>query len=467
VALLHNQWMTKLIRSVWLSLREGLLVWAPFVMLTLLLLALAYWVLKPTPPKQVMLATGPEQGAYDTFGKLYAQALARYGITVQTQRSAGSVANLGKLRSAPAEVQIAFVQGGSAPAELRQAADDDVLGSSSELVSLGSLFYEPVWLFYREDAVRRAAGARTPRPVPAPAVLDSLDGLRGWRVNVGTEGSGITPVVMHLLDANNIDAKELTLLRLDHTPGVIELLEARADAMFFVSAPESPLIQMLLQTPGIRLLDFAQAEAYSRRFPYLSHVTLPRGIVDLGRDIPSQDYRLIAPTATLLARRDLHPALMQLFMQAAGQIHGSAGWFRKAGEFPSARNNEFPVAEEAQKFLRNGPPLLQRYLPFWLANLIERMWVVLAAIIAVMLPLSRIVPPLYEFRIRSRIFRWYGQLRAIEESLSKPGADREAQLAQLNAMEQRVERIAVPLSYADELYALRQHIDLVRSRARA
>jgi TRAP-type uncharacterized transport system substrate-binding protein len=463
-ALLHNPSMSKLLKSVWLSLREGALVWTPFLLITALLLALAYWVLKPAPPKRVVLATGTEQGAYEAFGKQYAQVLARYGITVELRPSQGSVANLQALMDPDNPVEIAFVQGGSAPAEMVASADDPMAAHDSPLISLGSLFYEPVWLFYREDAVRRSAGALGPRTPQAPAVINSLDAMNGWTVNVGTEGSGVTPIVMQLLAANRIAPESMKMLRLAPTPGVMELLEGRADAMFFVSAPESPLVRMLLQTPGIRLFDFAQAEAYSRRFPYLSHVTLPRGIVELGADIPSQDYRLVAPTATLLARRDLHPALIQLFMQAATQLHSPPTWFSRTGEFPSARNNEFPVAPEAQKYLRDGPPFLQRYLPFWAANLVDRMWVVLAAIIAVMLPLSRVIPPLYEFRIRSRVFRWYGQLRAIEERIGQRDADRTALLAELDDVEHRVERISVPLSYADELYALRQHIDMVRAR---
>jgi hypothetical protein len=221
---------------------------------------------------------------------------------------------------------------------------------------------------------------------------------------------------------------------------------------------------MLLQTPGIRLFDFPQAEAYSRRFPFLSNVALPRGVVDLAGDLPPANIRLVAPTATLVAREDLHPALVQLFVQAAQSIHGGAGWFQRKGAFPSMENTERPLAPEAERFYRNGAPLLQRYLPFWIANLVDRMWVVLVSIIAILIPLSRIVPPLYQFRIRSRIFRWYGQLRRVEESIGeKTGPEL---LEQLDEIEQRAGRVTVPLSYADELYSLRSHIGLVRRRVR-
>ena len=222
---------------------------------------------------------------------------------------------------------------------------------------------------------------------------------------------------------------------------------------------------MLLQTPGIQLFSFAQADACARRFPFLSPVVLPRGVVDLARDVPPKDVRLVAPTATLVARDSTHPALIQLFVQAADKVHSGAGWFQKKGDFPSAANTERPLAKEADRYYKNGPPLLQRYLPFWLANLIDRMWPVLVTVIAVLIPLSRMLPPLYEFRVRSRIFRWYGQLRDVEEGIGTRAPDE--LLRELAGIEQRVERVTVPLSYADELYALRTHIQMVGNRLRA
>jgi hypothetical protein len=241
-------------------------------------------------------------------------------------------------------------------------------------------------------------------------------------------------------------------------------LNGESDALLFASAPESPMVQMLLQTPGVRLMNFAQNEAYSRRFSFLSAVVLPRGVVDLASDIPPQDVQLIATTTTLLTRPDVHPALIQLFSQTAQQLHGEAGWFSRTREFPNASHTEFALSAEAQRVIANGTPLLQRYLPFAYANLIERMWLAMGLILAVLLPLSRILPPLYQFRIRSRVFRWYGQLREIEQRAIEKTQPLDGLLNELNELEARVGKIAVPLSYADELYALRDHIDLVRAK---
>jgi TRAP-type uncharacterized transport system substrate-binding protein len=443
--------MPQTLKHTLLSVRDLIVTAGPFALVALLLLVLAYWVLDPTPPKRVVLATGPAQGAYAEFGARYAALLRQHGITVELQATQGSTDNLALLRDAASPVDLAFVQGGAD--DVNRARDDD---TPTGLVSLGSLFYEPVWLFYREDAAQRLLKA--PR-------LEALAQLPGWRLNIGAPGSGVPPLMDKMIEANGLDRNKLTLLQQTQTPSVMSLLGSEIDALVFASAPESQMVQMLLQTPGIALFDFAQAEAYSRRFPFMSPTTLPRGVVDLARDMPPADVRLVAPTATLVAKEGTHPALVQLFVQAAQTIHGGPGWFQRKGDFPNGQHTQFPLAKEAERFYRQGAPMLQRYLPFWLANLVDRMWVVLVSIIAILLPLSRVVPPLYQFRIRSRIFRWYAQLRGVEDAIGRRPTDE--LLRELQDIDERVEHIAVPLSYADELYSLRGHIHLVRRRLMA
>ena len=436
--------MPKTIRYTLLSLRDLAVSAGPFLVLAIALLVLAYWWLDPNPPKRVTLATGPAQSAYEEFGKRYARLLARDGIEVVLLPSEGSAQNLQLLREGKAD--LGFVQGGTS--EIKPEDEEN-------LESLGSLFVEPVWLFYREDAVPKSAGVG--------ASLDALTQLQGLRVNIGTAGSGIPNLMDKLLSSNKVDPSSLQLSKLEQTPATVAFLDGKLDALVFASAPQSLMVQMLLQTPGVRLMDFPQSEAYSRRFAFLSPVVLPRGVVDLAANIPSQDVRLVAPTTSLIARKETHPALLQLFVQAGKQIHGGAGWFRRARDYPNLANNELPIAAEAERSIRNDKPFLQRYLPFWVANLVERMWLVMGIILAVMLPLSRIVPPLYEFRVRSRIFRWYGQLRDIENRLHNADSQ-DALLEELNNLEHRAEKISVPLSYADELYALRNNIQLVRRK---
>lgn len=438
--------MTLALRNTLLSFRDLFATAGPFVVIAIALLGVAYYFLDPTPPRRVVLATGIDQGAYAEFGRRYAEILKRHGITVALRSTQGAAENLALLRDPASGVDLAFVQGGADVAPAEGAPDDD-------LVSLGGLFYEPVWIFYREDSSRRLLKGEP---------LRALSQLQGWKVNIGAPGSGVPNLMAQLIEANRIEPGRLTLVQKPQTPAVIDFLEGRIDAIVFASAPESVMVQMLLQTPGIGLLDIPQADAYSRRFPFLNPVTLPRGVVDLAGDLPPTDVRMIAPTATLVAREGTHPALIQLFMQAAQSVHGGAGWFQRKGEFPNARVAERPLAGEAQRFYRDGVPLLQRYLPFWLANLIDRMWVVLLSIVAILIPLSRVVPPLYQFRIRSRVFRWYGQLRLLENAAGKRPADELTR--ELDAIEARVETVNVPLSYADELYSLRSHIHMVRQK---
>ena len=425
-----------------LSLRDLAVSVGPFLALALGLLALAYWWLDPNPPHTVRLATGPAQSAYEEFGKRYARLLAKDGIKVTLVPSQGSADNLRLLQEGQAD--LGFVQGGGLDTNALEPS------GTGELESLGSLFVEPVWLFYRN-----AVSPKRP--------LTSLTQLQGLRVNIGTAGSGVPSLMAKLFDSNHVDLQTIKVSTLEQTPATVALLAGELDAIVLVTAPESLMVQMLLQTPGIALMDFAQSEAYSRRFSFLSPALLPRGVVDLAANIPSQDVHLVAPTTTLLARTTTHPALLQLFTLAGNDIHGGAGWFKHAREYPNVRNNEFPLNQEAERNLQVRTPLLQRYLPFGLANLVERMWLAMGIILAILLPISRVVPPLYAFRVRSRIFRWYAQLRDIELQATD-ASQRDRLLEELAHMDTRAEKIVVPLSYADELYALRANIQLIKRK---
>ena len=430
-------------RETLVSARDLALAWGPFVLLGVVLLGVAYWLADPQPPRHVVLATGPAQSAYAEFGRRYAQELRRFGIAVELRTTVGSRDNLRLLRDPKEHVDLAFVQGGSS--ERMRTPEEEA--QEEPLVSLGSLFYEPVWIFHRGD--KR---------------IEKLPDLRSLRVNTGARGSGTPGLLMRLLAANQMERDDITRSTLGDTDAVVALLAGRVDAITLVSAPESPFVQMLLATPGVQLLEFGNAEAYARRYRYLSPVVLPRGVADLARDVPRHDVPLLATTTSLVAREGTHPALVQLFVQAAARIHGAPGWISRAGQFPSPANSEFPLAKDAERFYRTGPPLLQRYLPFWLANLVDRMWVALFSIVAVLIPLSRLLPPLYQFRVRSRIFRWYRNLRLIEAEVDEKDRSRAELLASLDKLEGRVAAVKVPLSYADELYRLRQHIHLVRER---
>ena len=425
------------------SLRDLLVAFGPMLLVLIIIIGAAYYLVDPAPDRVIEISTGSVDGSYQRFAKQYAAELAKNKVTLHINTSQGSQENLQKISDPESAIQVGFVRSGSADP---QTAED------KGLVSLGSLFYEPIWIFYRSKKE-----------------FDTISEFKGKRINLGAEGNGMHRMFSQILSVNNMQEADVQIQRLDDAEATKAFLNNKMDALVFSSASDSPLVQQLLLTPDVRLFDFVQSEAYTRRFPFLSSVVLPRGIVDIGRDIPSRDYHLISPTATLVAHESLHPALIGLLLQAAHKIHGKADWFSDQGEFPSDKYTEIPVATEAQKFYKNGPPMLQRYMSFWIANFFDRMWVVLITAGALLLPLSKIIPPLYVWRIRSRIYRWYGQLRIVEQIIdasdtNSPAQRLHKQLQLLDDIEEKVNNTSLPLSYMEELYHLRSHIHFVRDR---
>ena len=401
---------------------------------------LAYQFVRPAPPSKVVMSTGAEDGAYHAFAKKYRAVLAEEGITLELRTSSGSVENLARLKDANSGVDVALVQGGIAGT-----------GDASGLISLGQMFHEPLWVFYRGgDTVER------------------LSELKGKRIAIGPEGSGTRRLALSLLGASGINARDATLLDLAGDKAADALVHGRLDVLLMVSAPEAQLVRKLAHTGGVQLMHLAQADAYVRRFPYLSRLTLPAGVIDLARNLPPAPIALVSPTANLVAREDLHPAIITLLARAAQETHGGASAFGAAGEFPATRESEFPIADGARRYYRQGPPFLQRYLPFWLAVLAERTIVLLVPLLTIVLPVMRFGPPVYRWRVHRRIISWYGKLRLLELELRRKldTAALEEIVDALDHIEDEVNAIHVPLAFAEEVYNLRAHIGLVRSQLR-
>ncbi len=423
------------------STRDLLAVGIPLLLIVIAGFWFASRFIQPAPPDSLVIATGGEGGAYQRFGAAYKDILSGYGIHVVERPSAGSLDNLAQLRDPAGDVAAGFVQGGSARVQEGDA-----------LVSLGALYREPLWIFYR-------AGL---------GELTRLDQLRGRRIAVGSPGSGTRHLAQELLYANQIDAANARLL--DH--GGLGLADAFAkgeiDAAFVIGPTESATVWTLLHTPGLALMDLAQAEAYTRLFPYLSVLVLPRGVIDLAADRPARDVHLLAADAALVIREDMHPALVDLLMQALVETHSGPGIFQKPGEFPRAiagnSGADFPIAPEAARYYKSGKPWLQRYLPFWAATLVDRMVVMLIPLFAVLLPVLKFAPGLYTWRVRSRIYRRYGELKFIEAEVEADSSRRtpEEWLRRVDAIERDVNSLPMPLAFADMVYTMRLHIGLVR-----
>jgi TRAP transporter TAXI family solute receptor len=401
--------------------------------------AVAYQFVEPAPPKKIVITTGGESGAYYQFAKRYATILARNGITLEVQASAGSLQNIERLKAD--EAQVAFVQGGVVPPKEDPDAEDD-----SGLLSLGSLFYEPVWVFYRSDKD-----------------LTRLTELRGKRIAIGQEGSGVRQLAQQLLEANEIplDGKLVPVAGLNAAE---ELQQGRIDAAFIIAAESAPVVQVLIRSPGIKLMSFAQERAYQRRFPFLTKLTFPRGVADLVRDFPPDDIKVLAPTANLIVRDDLHPALQTLLLQAASEVHGKSGFFQDAGEFPSYKDQMLPLSPEAERYFKSGASFLQRYLPFWLAVLVDRLIVMLVPVFVLLIPLLKVAPAIYNWRVRSKVFRCYGELKFLEDDLKNhfDAAKLDDYRDRLDALDEEASQLHVPLGFTDLTYTLREHVNLVR-----
>ncbi|RPJ44608.1 MAG: TAXI family TRAP transporter solute-binding subunit [Betaproteobacteria bacterium] len=399
---------------------------------------IAYHFVRPAPPDHFVISTGNETGAYHLFGQRYRDLLAQEKIEVELSPSTGSVENLSRLDDPESGVDVALIQGGIASAE-----------QEHPVRSLGAIYYEPLWVFYR-----------------GTAELTRLTQLAGKRIAAGPEGSGTRVLAVNMLKASGATGRNLIMSPLAGKAAADALIAGQIDAALFVAASDAPIVQQLLKADDIRLMSLAHAEALAQRFSYLSPVTLLRGTVDIASDIPPRNVNMVAVTAHLVARADFHPALVSVLLQAATKVHNGAGVFHKAGEFPAARGGDFPISEDAARYYKSGPPFLQRYMPFWVANLIERLLVLLVPLIAVLIPMMRIMPALYDWRVKRKIFRWYRELKEVEVSLHDAAgtADTAALLKRLDEIEVGVAEIRVPLTYWDYVYTLRGHIDLVRAR---
>lgn len=410
---------------------------APALALVVIVLLVLNHLVEPLPPRKITLMTGREGGAYYTFGKEYARLAAKDGFTVEVLTGAGSVETLKRLTAGQA--MAGFVQGGTAEAVPTEG-----------LLSLGSLYYEPVWLFHKKSKLLRG-----------------VNDLRGLRIQVGEEGSGIRPLAVRLLRDSGVTPQNSTLLALTSEAAAAALEAGRIDAAFFIMAPSVPLVRRLLLSPGVSLWSFRRTLAYTTRYRFLSTVTLGEGAVDLVTDVPDHDILLLAATATLVVREDVHPVIVRLLLKTAETVHSRPGLFEAPNAFPSDALVELPLHEVAGRYLRKGPPFLERYLPFWIAVTGERWALLLLPAVGILLPLFRILPPLYNSRMRKRVTRWYREVNEIDHALNAGTPEQASAAAErLRDLQLRLARIPPPPpGLMGELYDLKQHVEWLLNQA--
>jgi TRAP transporter TAXI family solute receptor len=414
----------------------------------LVVIALAFFLamrfMPPPPPKQVVITTGGETGGYFAFGKRYAEILGRNGVSLIVQTSAGSIENLQRLREPDPKVQIGVLQGGIGNSTL-----------APNLRSIGRIFHEPLWIFYRGPST------------------DRLADLAGKRIAVAGPGSGTRALVDEILRAARITSANATLVPITGQPAVAALRKGEIDVVFLALAPQAPLIQELVKDPTIRLMSLAQSEALTKMFPYLARLTLPQGVFDIAGNIPDRDISMVAPQAALVVDQNLHPAIIALLAEAAQEVHGKASLFARAGEFPTLSDPEFEMDPDALRYYKSGPTFWKRIFPYWIANLVERAIVFLVPLLTVLIPLVKVLPALYKWRFRQRLLHWYSHLKEVEDNVTdiEPGPEAVAEATdlhrQLDHIDESVGRLPVPIQFAEQFYNLRTHLDLVRERLKA
>jgi len=414
--------------------------------LVIVLVAVSVWAsiqfLEPGPPRRIVLASGAESGVYHRYAQQYVEALGREGIKLEERMTGGAVENLRLLLDPKSGVDVALIQGGleSSPA-------------TDSLVMLASLYYEPLWIFYRD-----------------PATLSMINQLDGKRMAVGLPGSGTRALTDQMLKANGLMMDNgLTLgnteiVAIGGQDALTALQKGEVDAAFFVGGAPTPTIQQALREPAIKLMSLSRAAAYARRISFITRLTLPAGTIDLALNVPDRDVEMIGTKAMLVARDTFHPALINLLIDAARDIHGDQGYFEAAGEFPGTAPVDLHVSPYADQHKRFGPSFLYRYLPFWMATLIERAIIILLPLAVILVPLVSYLPGVMRWRVRSRIYRWYGELALLERDVATRKNDLPIAkwLQDLDRIEQAVERLKTPTMYASEAYTLREHIALVR-----
>lgn len=405
---------------------------------TLVFILLTYYLIRPIPPDTLTMTTGMEGGSFIVFAERYRQVLAHDGIRVKLRPSSGLVENLRLLGDESQDVDASFVQGAIGKDEI-----------AANLMSLGSLTYTPLWVFYRDEEN-----------------YDDLSQLRGKRIAIGPKGSGIQRLSLDLLKVVKAADPPTVLYEYPYNTAMAAILAGRVDAVMAFGSADSQLVMSLLHANGIKLMNFSQAEAYTRHFPALSHVVLPRGVLNLPRRFPPADIHLLSPTANLIVRKNLHPALVYLLLKASVEIHRGAGWVYKAGEFPSLTKQDYPVSEQAQRFYKSGGSSMYQHLPFWAATFIDRMVLILIPLGILLFPVIGIMPRIYNWRNRSKYYRWYRELSNIEkELLERPQPAMLDQFREnLDRIEKAVSAIHVSVGFYDQVFTLKEHIQMVRQK---
>lgn len=390
----------------------------------------------PVPPTELTISTSGDTTPDYEFALQYQALLEEEGFTLNILPGSGTAMTAERLVSGEADIGI--ISSGVVTEE-----------QAVELSSLGSLYFEPIWVFYRADQEVRF-----------------LSDLRGKRIAIGSVGSGTRLLALRLLEANDVTGDNSDLVEGVFADLADQLSAGEVDAMFFVVSPRAPAVNRLLRDDSIALLNIERADAYRSQYPYLTSVTIGQGSVDLAENIPAESATILAGAANMVVRSEVHPNLIRLLSQVLEEVHGSAGIFEEAGEFPSTSYVELDLHPEAQRYFREGQTFFESSFPFVLASILDRFIIVLIPLVPLLYPLIRGLPPVYNIALRRRIIRWYATLHEINakiHTLTVEGVD--VELARLeDLMGTLLSEPPPPLGFMGDFYNLQLHVELVTYR---
>ena len=392
-----------------------------------------YSLIEPAPIKEVSIATGRESGVYYQYAERYKKRLESEGITVNIIKTAGSIETLKLLREK--EVDFGFVQSGTASVEDKQ-----------ELKSVASLYVEPLWLFYRASL----------------GTLEYFDDLNKTQFSMGEPGSGTLALTQKLLEKTNLNTHNLNIVDLDLKSSYQAFKENRLDAFFTVLSPKSEEIKEIFQDKRLSVLNLKRATAFTEHFPFLQEYKIYEGSMDLRKNIPSSNITLLATTATLVTHNDVDNSLVRL-MTIILKENSS-----KEEVFPSQKFLEIPIHKASKKYLLHGNSFLEKIFPYWIASNIDRLKYLLIPLLTLLLPLFKSMVPIYRWRSRAKVYKWYKELDKISENWEQFDEKqlREAQRA-LDVLSSEIRsKTDVPLSFKWEYHTLQEHIDNVKKRIR-
>lgn len=420
-----------------------LITWA--VLALALALGLFFTFVNPAPPKVLAFSAGAKSGGYYAFATRYQQALKKHGITLHIIESKGSMQNLERLRakevfetpSGKLPVMAAFVQSGT-------NTDADL--EAGQLESLASVGNEPIWVFHRLNRE-----------------VTRLADLKGQRVGVDVAGSGTQFAALKLLEKAGITAQNSTLVQKPGSDVLQAMAEGTADAVLLVASPASDVVKSAFERQ-FKLVSFDQADGFVRNFAWLRKVVVPRGALDLATDLPAQDVTLIAATANLAVHADLHPSLAFLLMDVAAEVHAAPSIAQSLREFPSQVALTLAQSEESKRYFASGRPFLQRYLPFWLANWVERILTSFVPVLLVALPLIKAVPAFTAWREKAHVSRIYLALKKLEDRFNQGACSAPETRQQLAQLDAELVRLEAQSSHLSELFNAREQIETMRKR---